>query len=120
MKDKPIDYDAAVAKAKDALEKWREQVHGGEELVCSLELLQAWPDIFDKGSFTFVEHDTATHSIKLRYEDGTEVLKPVKETPSSCLAKLGRCHRDGFSYGARVFAPRELLRRKRAARETTS
>ena len=120
MKDKPIDYDAAVAKAKDALEKMREQVHGGEELVCSLALLQAWPDIFDKGSFTFVEYDTATHSIKLRYEDGTEVLKPVKETPSSYLAKLNRRHRNGFSYGAMMFAPRELFRRKRAARETTS
>jgi tagatose-1,6-bisphosphate aldolase len=120
MKDKPIDYDAAVAKAKDILEKSRAALHESEELVRSLELLQAWPDIFDKGGFAFVEHDKATRAIRLRYEDGTEVLKPVKEAPSSYLAEYSkRCTTHSRRWPQYAFGPIELLRRKRAEREAS-
>ena len=107
------DINRAIEVAKHMLELEREKVQLTEDLIISLELQQAWPDIFDDtNGVTFAGYSSG--SIIFNTSDGGTTSRRLDEAPESYLKILnskGRKHKELFNP-----ANNELFKRKRAAK----
>jgi len=109
------DINRAIELAKRSLEARLEQVELHRDLVISLELQQAWPDLFDDtNGVSFAGYSSG--SIVFNTSDGSSTSRPLSEAPESYLKIL----RTSSSCQPKQFfnpANSELLKRKRAAKE---
>jgi DNA-directed RNA polymerase subunit L len=115
------DINRAIEVAKHMLELEREKVQLTEDLIISLELRQAWPDIFNDTngvSFAGYSHQhphPSSGSIIFNTSDGGTTSRRLDEAPESYLKILnskGRKHKELFNP-----ANNELFKRKRAAKK---
>jgi len=97
------------------LEVKLETVQLAEDLIVSLELQQAWPDIFDDNNgVSFAGF--SSQRIVFNTSDGSSTSRPLSEAPESYLKIL----RTSSSCQPKQFfnpANNELFKRKRAAKE---